>query len=617
MTNVPIIKFMFRSEWKALSDALKFIPVNESHDFDCANDVAKFLEGISAGLIVASIMDKNDLIQLTSLMKSLKQNNESAACNKVAVVNISGDRQLERAILNLGIHDLINYKVHSKSLRSEIDYLMESVRAQVKKKKSTAANTAKKIESKLASEKKITENTAVWIDPLNCEDDIWIVKKETDCKKILSRWLIKLTGPSSYIANWVETEKRGTWKFEFTQKDSMLKSDTGFWYFTGDQKPDFIWAENSWAFTGTFFELIFKSDSLQYSRMKLEGNQLFIAKTSKFAKQKEELIEESFDEKLVFKKAHEAKIETNSFEKEEEKLKNYVGKGKTEELNHRALSGKNITSHLNSAHLKMDLNLSEKSESEDPLSHKSSNKKLSSFWKGNNKYDKEEYEEGNLSTEVDEFSRGTELSLKGNSKHQSHYKNHNEPEKYKGKDPSDLNGAYSTDKLKSHLSSSNAEIKKESDDKAMMNKQDQETGDLLVFPEKTANKPFEDMSLGQVELDNATQDAKVSSFLSQGDLKVSCHLNDHFDEVIIFTATECALVSMKPVSLDLNLSYQEKQTNLKFSGEITQIDTDSEGMQYITVEISKDNATTFYSFMQLFETRQENINLFFKSAKGF
>lgn len=897
MTNVPILKFMFRSEWKALSEALQFNPANKSHDFNSANDVASFLESVPGGLIVASLADKNDLIQLATLMKFLKRN-ESTACTKVAVVNTSGDRQFEKAVAKLGILDLIDPKIQTKSLRFKIDYMMKSVSAQVKKKDSAAANSVKKLETKSNADKKAISNTPVWTDPLKCEDDIWIIRNESDCKKILSRWLVKLAGPSPYVAGWVETKTRGTWKFEFKTTPSIFETGVGAWYFKGDQKPDFIWAENSWSFTGNEFELFFKSDSAQISRMKLEGTQFTVARTSDSAKKREKDIQDSFDKNLVFKNGLQGNADKDSFEKEEDDFGNLEGKGKTDALTHKPLSGKNKTSHLNTDPHKMDLEPSEGNTSKDPHSLKTSTEKGTSFWKGNNKYDKDEAESGELSTEIDEVGQspelsldgnskhqshyknhnepekfdakkndphsqktstskgtsfwkgkneygeeetsgdleapsvdgvneGSELSMDGNSKHQSHYKNHNEPEKFQGKDKAhsltkdgvsenlqgkidteknksketpELNGASATDKLKGHLSSPNGESKKESDEKSRkeeageslasnnsknahkspaereraakeaseiaakdlsgksstdklngplrspnakqennsdeskksekdlggksstdnlggplsskkagnektetaekmadqlaalrakkekiekernakesevharnsasgsasestrtkaennseskakqphnessekthkekqqderaaasgsqsatkMDNKLQETGNLLVLPDTSVNKDFENMSLGSVDLDNATLNAKITSVLIQSDLVITCHLDDHFDDVIIFVSPESALVTTKPVTLDLKFNYMDKKSNLKFPGAITQIESDGDGMQYITVQISKENAESFNSFMQLYRTRQDNINLFLKTVKGY
>jgi hypothetical protein len=863
MTNVPILKFMFRSEWKAFSDALQFNPANKSHDFNSANDVATFLEGVPGGLIVVSLADKNDLIQLATLIKFLKRN-DSAACTKVAVVNISGDRQFEKAVAKLGILDLIDPKIQTKSLRFKIDYMMKSVSAQVKKKESAEAETFKKIETKSNSDKKLASNSPVWTDPLKCEDDIWIIRNETDCKKILSRWLVKLSGPSPYVAGWVETNTRGTWKFEFKTTPSIFETGAGAWYFKGDQKPDFIWAENSWAFTGNGFELFFKSDAAQISRMKLEETQFTVARTSDSAKKKEKDIQDSFDKNLVLKNGLQGNADKDSFEKEEDEFGHLEGKGKTEAITHKSLSGKNKTAHLNTDPLKMDNEASEANASKDPHSLKTSTTKGTSFWKGNNKHEKEETESGALSTEIDEVAQspelslegnsnhqshyknqnepgkvdpkkdplshktstskgttfwkgkneyseeessggmdapsvegvneGSELSLDGNSKHQAHYKNHNEHEKFEGKekthslkkdgvsenlqgrvdteknkskDPSDLNGASATDKLKSHLTSPNGEVRKESAEKSQkerseeshshdkkrsedsnshnsnsahkspaereraskesadaaakeakdlggksstdnlggplssrkaanekseaaekmadqlaalrakkeklqnernakeseshsrnkpednseskskqqhveysekthkekhqeenaaarnghsatkMDNEKQGTGNLLVLPDNNVNKSFENISLGSVDLDNATLNAKITSVLIQSDFVVTCHLDDHFDDVIIFTSPESALISIKPVTLDLNFNYMDKKTNLKFPGSVTQIESDGDGMQYITVQISKEDADAFDSFMKLYSTRQDNINLFLKTAKGY
>jgi hypothetical protein len=49
---------------------------------------------------------------------------------------------------------------------------------------------------------------------------------------------------------------------------------------------------------------------------------------------------------------------------------------------------------------------------------------------------------------------------------------------------------------------------------------------------------------------------------------------------------------------------------------ITAVDDVGEGMQYVTVELSKPNANSLESFMKLFQLKQQNVTEFLKRAKG-
>ena len=101
MTKVPIIKFMFRSDWKVLTDALHSATAYESESFESSNDlITLFLSGTNFGVVLASLKTKNDLIQLATLVKTLKK---SAPGNfiKIIVINFAGNKQFEKAVAKL------------------------------------------------------------------------------------------------------------------------------------------------------------------------------------------------------------------------------------------------------------------------------------------------------------------------------------------------------------------------------------------------------------------------------------------------------------------------------------------------------------------------------------
>jgi hypothetical protein len=117
------------------------------------------------------------------------------------------------------------------------------------------------------------------------------------------------------------------------------------------------------------------------------------------------------------------------------------------------------------------------------------------------------------------------------------------------------------------------------------------------------------------EISEAMQEAKITSVIIHNGNKVDCELDDFFDETIIFSTSEPGLTGAKVVSLNLNFNYMNKDTSLKFEGNIKSVEPDGEGANFITVEITKENVSAFNSFMKLYGTRQEHINLFLKTVK--
>jgi hypothetical protein len=482
---------MFRSEWKVLTDALSIGNKYELESMDSLSDLTTFLHYSEAGIVLVSLRDKNDLIQLATLVKSLKKTIPHIFV-KILVVNFSGNAQFDKAVGKLDL-DLLQVGISPKAMSFKIDFAMKSINAQLKNKpQADSPKNVKTLENVKNQDKKIAEGIAKWADPIDCEDDIWLLRNETDCKKVLTRWLVRFMGPSPYVATWVESGTPGVWKFEFKKSGSIFISGQGSWFFRGDQKPDFIWAENVWSFTGSAFELFYKQDQQTFSRLCLKDKQITIAKTSEYAKTKEKIIVESLDKDLVFKKELIADAEKKAFENEQDNFKNLEGKNKTDSINldpltgkikdndevntnpltgksktdsinldpltgkikdqdevntsplsgksktdniqQEPLSGEGKTSNIVNNPLSLNLKPNENSISQDPHAQKTETSKSSSHWKGKNEYQKEN-ENGELTAPVDNvINPGAELSMEAKNAHSTFYKNHNQAETFEPKD---------------------------------------------------------------------------------------------------------------------------------------------------------------------------------------
>lgn len=417
-SSIPVIKFMFRAELKVMTDALNIQPHYELEDVSSANDLATYLSTTSAGLVIASLKDKNDLIQIATFLKISKKVAKDTVV-KLVVLNFSGDKQYEKAIAKLGIQDLIEPGINTKALKFKIDFWMKSLNVQIRNNASAAAlKTVKANENaKAAENKKTNENPALsWLEPLDLENDVWLTKHDNDVKKVLSKWLIRLIGPSPYVGQWVEV-KASHWRFDFKESEKELFiSGGGAWFFQGEMRPEFVWKENIWLITGDNFDLYYKDENQIVSRLKSKDKNLTVCKNSLFAKTKEQLIIDSFDKELVFKR-------------EAEQLDDLEGKNKTDKIDGGPLSGKNKTSE------NIDGNLSGKTEGEEALNRenhvqKTETEKRSSHWNGKNT---------NTNPEGDDFAgpksdgpnRGADLERERKDlEHQKYYKNHNEAQKY-------------------------------------------------------------------------------------------------------------------------------------------------------------------------------------------
>lgn len=462
--GIPVIKFLFKEDFRPLKEALNIQPAYEVEEIGAANDLATFLTTVPASLIITSLKDKNDLIQIATFLKVARKVARDTMF-KIVVVNFSGDRNFEKAVAKLGIQDTVEIGINTKAFKFKLDFWMKSLNAQIKNNSNAnAQKQIKSIDQNKTGEKKAQDSTSpVWQEPLDLEDDIWILKHDNDAKKILSKWLIRLLGPSPYIGQWTEV-KSNHWRYDIKPEEKeMFAPGAGAWFFTGDQKPDFVWKENIWLITGDSFELYYKDATQVYSRLKSKDRNLTIAKNSMFAKTKEQVIVESFDKELVFKR-------------EAERLEDLEGKNKTDQIDNGHLQGKDKGSAA------LDGNLSGEVKPEAAINHenltqKTSTSKESSYWNNKNSYDSDKTNDNELSAKADGPVQGSDLErARKDLEHQKYYKNHNEAQKYEAAEAKERERIQKEDKPSGPMSgkSSTDELEKNYDNSKNRGKEEQQ-----------------------------------------------------------------------------------------------------------------------------------------------
>jgi hypothetical protein len=357
--EVSLYKLGFKQDWKVLSYALKNDSGFSIGENESAIELIQTAAENKIALVIASLVKKDDLIQIATFMKVYKQIAPDTLF-KMVVVNFSGDKTYEKAIARLGILDVVDPLINVKALKFKIDFWMKGLTIQSKKQQqqlnSQIVSGSNQTNSRQASDKSFDEPK--WVDPLDCPDDLWLISNKADCKKVLGKWLLKIKGPSPCVGQWVESgNTRNVWKFEFKEdeRENFLDGN-GEWFFRGDQKPDFIWKENLWMITGTNFNLFYQEGSEILSRLSLRDKILSICKNSEFARTKEEIIIASFDKEMVFRK--DGFINTNEEVDSEggtDRFKNLEGNGKTDHQNYDPLSGKgSAADNLSGSNLEME-----------------------------------------------------------------------------------------------------------------------------------------------------------------------------------------------------------------------------------------------------------------------
>lgn len=654
---IPISKFLFRNEWKPLTEAINIVPAYNTTEQASNGDLVNYLTVEPSALIITAVADKNDLIQLASFVKTSKKFGKEIVF-KVVVVNFSANKEIEKAIQKLGILDLVEPGVSTKALRFKIDFWMKALNAQVKAR--PAQNVVKSLkpsDTTNSTEKKSLDGQMSWAEPLDLESDIWLIKNESDYKKVLNKWLIKLFGPSPYVGSWVEVQgKTNLWKFEVKShfKDLLISGD-GVWYFQGDQKPDFLHKENRWLLTGENFNLFFK-DSAIHSRLEFKDKALKICKNSDYAKTKEQVIIESFNQELIFKQESEAaKTSDYKDQKEVAQLKNLEGKGKTDQLAGNLsgkntsdvsatdpLRGKSSTDISNQSHYtgEIDKSLNKSSAPElKATQERGSQNQIPDFRNSDAKKSNPE-----LSIELEKSkdspllkapsSQETSGPLSGKNKtdsvnakplagtraenkverHETHYKSHDSHLKPQAplRDIAEIEREEKAKSAGLELAKRKA---REKTQKALTDLEKSLSNNVIHFaPQAEKPKTF---SEDDPELEAALETPEITSFISQENVKFECKIDDHFDQTIFFITPQAGVESDKKVILDLSFKYRKDSKQLRFSGEVKTINEDDEGLRYIEVEINQENVGQFNSFMDMYKARQESVDVFLKRAKGF
>lgn len=299
-TQIAIIQFLFKSDWKVLVDSLGANPALNSQKFQTASEVLQFCSSTSSCLVISTVSTKDDLIQLATFVKASRKLQKGPIL-KIVVVNASQNKQFEKALTKLGSVEILEPNVNVKALRFKLDFWMKAMKAQ--SKKLGGSFNQKTLEKDQTQESVSAPDYKGFVSApaLDCENDIWLLKKETDCKRIIGRWMVKLMGPGPYVGQWMEVpNKPGVWSFQIRKAflDQFITGE-GNWLFRGEQKPEFNWQENRWMFTGENFELFFYDGKTSQSRVKVANRVNTLAGNSEYARTKEQAIIDSFDKELV------------------------------------------------------------------------------------------------------------------------------------------------------------------------------------------------------------------------------------------------------------------------------------------------------------------------------
>lgn len=376
MTQISVAKFLFNDPWAPLEEVLGVAGAEygKQHNVQDEKELLMLATNGTPLMVIAAISKASDITVVVTFLKANRKLVKEGHI-KFAAVNFVNNRQLESALLKSGCQEVLDPSIRGKALKYKMDFWKKTL-AGSGQNKGSDSNTTIKSKSVDAKADGAVDNAPKWVEPMNCVDDMYLVKNNPqDVKKVMGKWLIRFTGPSPFVGQWIENpNKRGVWHFGF--KDAVRKdfqSTDGFWFFMGDQKPEFIWKENLWMISGRQFQLLHKNKDVQVVRFQSIGGNLEICRNSNYAMAREALIRESFDQEIMVKKGVITPTEAKTLENDNSALSGHLtGKSEGEEaINGDPLSGKSSTDHMEGGPLS-GKSSTDNLGSHDPLSGKGS-----------------------------------------------------------------------------------------------------------------------------------------------------------------------------------------------------------------------------------------------------
>lgn len=620
MTEISLTQYLFVETWAPLTEAMKSSPQFVVEDINGSpQDVMTFLSGNQASLVFVSLNTKEDLLALAHLVKMAKKIFKDKPYKFIAV-NLSGNKTIEKALLKLGILDIIEDTIKPRALRYKIDFWMKSLAHSLKTKNITDSNKKeiKLAETNASMDKKA--ESAFWLPEISCRADVWLIRNVLENnKRILGRWLIKMCGPSPLVSSWVDIPgEANTWRFSV--KDShkeLLNLSRGEWVFKGENKPDYNWKEHIWLFTCEKGELTFHEDNKVFKRFYIEDKNLRICKNSEFAKSKQEIIFETFNQEII--------------QRNDEVLDPADKNISTENHETSYLSGKsNQSSDVLSDLFGRSMFIDKEIENLSGFNNSGLGELSDLSGIGSTDQIKEKSLSGNVNIQLDDRHGADILDLLFDQEQpKSLYEDHAKNEKVS----KDLSGkGKASDHVKSQYQGKLSSTKETEVDiyhpsstlddiydslKKSHSKNSDNTLPILTSLKK--HEIYEDLGMESEAEDDSiagiSQDAKIYSFISQGPIKKLCELDDHFENLVILRVIPGDFMELETVQVDLSFHYKNQKTNLKVQGVIELIYVD-ENSSLITARIQEDQLNQFVDFMNVFQKRQRHINTFMRMAKG-
>ncbi len=284
---------------------------------DDERSINKFFSHTPKGIFFFTVSSKEELQAAVKVLRTQRKAIKKGLIKPTCILGKS-NRKIEQILAKYNCKEILPADIRAKSAVYKIDFWAKQITGQAKRYQPESSKEAiSKVE--IEKEKETKTSSVIFVEPIEQESDIWIVKHKTDAKKILRRWLLRVMGPSPQVCKWEEVENstnksQKTWKLRFTSDEIMFYESEGVWLFEG-AKPEFDWKMKRWNFSSDAPRLYFlEKDKDAVMRFEIAGTNLEVCENSKKAMAKEASIIKTFDTSYSFEKKKEDEEDETSIE---------------------------------------------------------------------------------------------------------------------------------------------------------------------------------------------------------------------------------------------------------------------------------------------------------------
>ena len=302
---------------KPVVDVLTKTKTAEVCEVATPNEATLAIQPGWCGVVVLVVSNKADLVPIVNFLVSKEAMIRKSKSLRVLVFNYVDHPKVHSLLMSKGASEVLDpslsgktflYKTtrHLKLVASPTSTEPASTALEKRSLNSQAEDQLQAIRPPMREERHATSRSKPKVKlapPLTQSADYWLLRKTSDAKHVMGKWLIELVGPGPAVGSWDEGSS-GVWEWKVRAASGPFYNRGYRWLFFGRQ-PEFNWKVNRWRFVGESASLGLYSGQDQASIAQRfvpeEQGTLLISKNSTQAQGLLPLIQESFDKSFEFK----------------------------------------------------------------------------------------------------------------------------------------------------------------------------------------------------------------------------------------------------------------------------------------------------------------------------